>query len=60
MRAQKSHPVRALKETNLPKNPKEEGPDQGHEMREGDEGTDPGITGTEGVINMIQCRFPNT
>jgi len=66
VKAQKSRRVRALKEKKLPRNPKEEGPDQGHEMREGDEGTDPGITDTEGEGTLqvlhpaAQSQTPNT
>jgi len=47
VKVQKNPPVKVSKEKSQ-RNPKEEGHDQGHEMREGEGDTDQEITDTEG------------
>ena len=53
MRAQKNLPVKVSKEKSQ-RNPREEGQDQGHEMKEGEEDTEAGTTGTEGMVNTFK------
>ena len=52
MRARKNLPVKVSKEKSQ-RNRREEGQDQGHEMKEGEEDTGVGTTGIEGMVKTF-------
>ena len=53
MRARKNLPEKVSKEKSQ-RNRREEGQDQGHEMKEGEEGTGAGTTGIEGILQAFE------